>query len=157
MGKKNLIFTLILECRVPKSLEKPLKLQNYDGTRDLDEHVKHVDDHLAYYHVDKVVKCKLFALTLSESFMSLCNSIPNGSIDSWIDLSEVFTAYLTAKKRKLTIMVLLIKITQGKKETMHEYNNDFTKMVVVVGGSDKSQKCWKFEKGMRLDCAFREY
>ncbi|MCI10403.1 hypothetical protein A2U01_0031496, partial [Trifolium medium] len=35
-------FTLrILESRVPRTLEKPPKLETYDGTKDPDEHVEH--------------------------------------------------------------------------------------------------------------------
>lgn len=41
-----------------------MKLQIDDGTGDPNEHAKHVDNLLDYYHAHKVVKSKLFALTL---------------------------------------------------------------------------------------------
>ncbi|MCH95345.1 hypothetical protein A2U01_0016320, partial [Trifolium medium] len=43
-------FTVrILESRIPRTLEKPPKLETYDGTTDPDEHVKHIDTVLDYY------------------------------------------------------------------------------------------------------------
>lgn len=51
-------------------------------------------------------------------------------------------------------MVVLNKITQGKKETLCEYIDRFTKVDVALGGgSDESLKCWLFERCLRLDCA----
>ncbi|MCI14979.1 hypothetical protein A2U01_0036114, partial [Trifolium medium] len=38
---KGMFSTKITDCRIPKSLEKPLKLETYDGTGDLDEHIEH--------------------------------------------------------------------------------------------------------------------
>ncbi|MCI30264.1 hypothetical protein A2U01_0051473, partial [Trifolium medium] len=43
-------FTLrILESRIPRTLEKPPKLETYDGTTDPDEHLEHIDTVLDYY------------------------------------------------------------------------------------------------------------
>lgn len=53
-------------------------------------------------------------------------------------------------------MVVLRGITQGKKENMHGYIDRFTKVVLAIDGSYESLKCWIFERGLRLDCVFRE-
>ncbi|MCI30333.1 hypothetical protein A2U01_0051542, partial [Trifolium medium] len=43
-------FTLrILESRIPRTLEKPPKMETYDGTTDPDEHLEHFDTVLDYY------------------------------------------------------------------------------------------------------------
>lgn len=54
----------ILETRIPRFMEKPIKLVDYDGKRDPDEHVQLVDERLSYFSVDNAYKCKLFTLTL---------------------------------------------------------------------------------------------
>ncbi|MCI35088.1 hypothetical protein A2U01_0056309, partial [Trifolium medium] len=38
----------ILGARIPKTLEKPPKLETYDGTADPDEHLEHIDTVLDY-------------------------------------------------------------------------------------------------------------
>lgn len=65
--KKYPFFDRILNSQIQKSLEKPMKLNNYDGKGDLDKYVRHVDDRLNYYPTDEAAKCKFFALTLAES------------------------------------------------------------------------------------------
>lgn len=53
-----------LNSKILRSLEKPPKLLTYNGIKDLDEHIEHMDDLLDYDQAHEVVKCKLFALTL---------------------------------------------------------------------------------------------
>lgn len=68
--KKNPLSVCILNNKNPKSLEKPLKPKNYDMTEDPDENIEHVDNLLDYYHADRDVKFKIFALTLTESTLA---------------------------------------------------------------------------------------
>ncbi|MCI75872.1 hypothetical protein A2U01_0097141, partial [Trifolium medium] len=46
---KTPFTTRIMESRIPKALEKPPKLETYDGSTDPDEHVEHIDTVLDYY------------------------------------------------------------------------------------------------------------
>ncbi|KAK2373296.1 hypothetical protein QL285_074337 [Trifolium repens] len=58
------LFTLrILDCRIPRALEKPPKLKTYGGTADPGEHVEHIDIILDYHQARGFVKCKVFVLT----------------------------------------------------------------------------------------------
>lgn len=57
-------------------------------------------------------------------------------------------------KWKTTNMALLSRVTQRKKETIPKYIDRFTKVAVVIGGSDDGLKCWMFKKGLRPDCMF---
>lgn len=45
-------------------------------------------------------------------------------------------------------MVVLNRVTQGKKKTLHAYIDRFTKVAVVVGGSNESLKCRIFKKAL---------
>jgi len=42
----------------------PLQMDSYDGTTDLDEHIKNIEVVLTYKLVRGAVKCKLFVITL---------------------------------------------------------------------------------------------
>lgn len=75
---------------------------------------------------------------------------------SWFDLCEAFKFHFFAKKIQPTTIVVLRRVTQGKKETLHSYINRFTKVGVIFGGSTESLKCWIFEKCLRSDCKFWE-
>lgn len=116
--KRNPMFTSILERGIPRPLEKPRKIQSYDGIRDLDEHLEYVDNQLDYYHTDIVSKCKLFSLTLIGLTMAWYKILLDESIDSLRDLCKAFTAHFTACKCQPTTIVILNGITQGKKETL---------------------------------------
>lgn len=43
-------------------MQNPLKLEEYNGNRDPDEHMQFFNDGLNYYCVDDASKCKLLAL-----------------------------------------------------------------------------------------------
>lgn len=46
----------ILDGRISKLIEKPPKLQSYDGQGDLDVHVQYVNNRLNYHHADDAAK-----------------------------------------------------------------------------------------------------
>lgn len=49
--KRNPFLKHIFDSKIQKSLEKPPKLDNYDGLGNLDENIEHVDTILDYYHI----------------------------------------------------------------------------------------------------------
>lgn len=53
-------------------------------------------------------------------------------------------------------MAVLSGITQGKKETLPEYIDKFTKVDVVVEDGEYDLKSWIFNKGLREDGKFHE-
>lgn len=56
-------------------------------------------------------------------------------------------------------MVALSGVSKGKQETISAYIYRFTKVVVVIKGTDESLKCfkcWIFKKGLRPDNIFWE-
>lgn len=74
--KESPLADCILDNQIQKPLEKPLKLNSYDGKEDLDEDVQHVDNCLNYYRVDDLAMCNLFELTLTRSTMIWLKDLP---------------------------------------------------------------------------------
>ncbi|WJX38432.1 hypothetical protein P8452_26098 [Trifolium repens] len=66
----------IVESTIPRALEKPSKLEVYDGTRDPDEDIEHIDIVLDYYSAIGAVKCKLFVFSLKGSTMTWYKNLP---------------------------------------------------------------------------------
>ncbi|MCI47080.1 hypothetical protein A2U01_0068321, partial [Trifolium medium] len=85
--------------RIPRALEKPPKLEIYDGSTDPDEHVEHIDTVLDYYQARGPIKCKLFVLTLKGAAMTWFKGLEDNSIDSWEELNKAFSSHFTARKR----------------------------------------------------------
>lgn len=48
----------IISSRIPKYLEMPQMLEIYDGTRDPNKHIKHVDTVLDCHKAISAVECK---------------------------------------------------------------------------------------------------
>lgn len=98
-------------------MERLRKLKEYNEKCNPDEHVQLFDEHLNYFHTDEASKCK---------------SLPNGSIESWIDLYESLNAHFTAQKKQLLTIVSLSGTTHGKKERLWLYINHFTRVEMEV-------------------------
>lgn len=73
---KHPLSIRILKNRIPKSMEKQLKLVDSDRKRDCNEHVELVDAQLSYFSVDDSSKCKLFTLTLVGPTLLWFNDLP---------------------------------------------------------------------------------
>ncbi|MCI43969.1 hypothetical protein A2U01_0065208, partial [Trifolium medium] len=61
---KGSFSSRIYDCRIPRSFEKPPKLETYDGITDFDEHVEHIATVLDCHGARGAVKCKMFVHAL---------------------------------------------------------------------------------------------
>jgi hypothetical protein len=76
----------ILNTPLPKGLEKPPNLGQYDGQGDPDDHIAHIDVELVYRRVKGPIRCRLFATTLKKGVLDWYKSLAPGSITSWSQL-----------------------------------------------------------------------
>lgn len=65
-----------------------------------DEHVCLVDDRMSYFNVDDAPKCKLFALTLIWPTQLWFNGLPDGNINSGVEIHEIFSMQFIARKKQ---------------------------------------------------------
>lgn len=107
-----------LESKIPKSMEKLPKVGEYNGKGYLDKHIQLINERLSYLTLDETSKFKIFSLDLAVPAILWFNNLPNGSIKSWINLSEKFSVNYTSWKRRLVIEATLSGIILGKKESM---------------------------------------
>ncbi|MCH80822.1 hypothetical protein A2U01_0001596 [Trifolium medium] len=131
-------------------------LETYDGTKDPDEHLEHIDTILDYYQAPGAIKCRLFVLTLKGPTMTWFKGLEDDSIDSWRELCRVFSSHFKARKRQPKTMASLSNIIQGKEESLRDYIERFTKEAIEVKGAHDTLKCYIFEKGLRSDTKFKE-
>ena len=71
-----------MEAPIPRGMEKPPLLKEYDG---ISNHVDHVDGFeamLHYHNVEGPIKCRLFPITLRKTTMDWYKNLSPGSITS---------------------------------------------------------------------------
>jgi hypothetical protein len=88
--------------------------------------------------------------------MTWFKALPEGSIDSWKTLCKKFTSHFTSRRKQPKTVSVLSAIVQGKKETLREYIERFTRTAVDVKDSDDKLLCWIFKKGLKPDSMFKE-
>ncbi|CAJ2662298.1 unnamed protein product [Trifolium pratense] len=150
-------FTIrILESRILRALEKPPKLENYDGPTDLDEHVEHIYTVLDYYQEPGSIKCKLFVLTLKVATMTWFKGLEDNFIKSWEELNKASSSPFIAWKRQPKTITSLNNILKGKDESLRDYIERFTRKAIEVKGTNVKIKCYIFENGLRHDTKFKK-
>lgn len=88
---KHPLSVRIWESMIPKSMEKPPKLTDYDGKGDPNENEQLVDKQLNYFGGYEASKCKLFTLTLVGPTRLRFNDLPDGCIYSCVELHKRFS------------------------------------------------------------------
>lgn len=84
---------------IPKSMDKPSKLNDYDGKGDQKDHMMHVDDQMSYLNANNVTKCMLFVLTLVEPSQLWFNVLSDRCANSWKEFRKRFYVQFIARKR----------------------------------------------------------
>jgi hypothetical protein len=146
---RTLFNMRILESRIPGTLEKPPKLETYDGTTDPDKHLEHIDIVLDYYQAQETIKCKLFVLTLKGAVMTWFKGLEDNSIRLWRELCIAYPSHFTARKRQP--VASLSSIIQGREESLRDYIERFTREAIEVKGTNEKLKCYKARKATQLE------
>lgn len=88
-----MLFRHILDSWIPKSLEKPPKLDSYDEIDDPDEHVENVD--IVLPSPQKRSEVQIICPNPQGEAMTWFKTLPDCYIDSWKKLCNSFTAQYT--------------------------------------------------------------
>lgn len=85
-----------MESKIPKSMQKPLKLEEYNGKGEHGKHVQLVNEWLNYYSADNASKLKLLGSTLVAPDILWFNGLLDGCIESWTIFYNRLTTRFTA-------------------------------------------------------------
>jgi hypothetical protein len=143
----------ILNTPLPKGLEKPSSLGQYDGQGDPDDHISHINVQLQYRRVKGPIRCRLFATTLKKGALDWYKSLAPGSITSWGQLYQLFSRQFTASRRHPKTVASLEAIIQKENESLRSYLERFNKEAVQVATND-SMKKYLIERGLRRHSNF---
>jgi hypothetical protein len=143
----------ILNTPLPKGLEKPPSLGQYDGQGDPDDHIAHINVNLQYQRVKGPIRCRLFPTTLKKGALDWYKSLPPGSITSWGQLCTLFSRHFTASRRHPKTVASLEAIVQKENEPLRSYLERFNKEAVQVA-TDDGMKQYLIERGLRRGSDF---
>ncbi|XP_072064283.1 uncharacterized protein [Arachis hypogaea] len=96
----------------------------YDGTKDPQEHITTFKARINLEGVGDAVRCRAFLVTLAGPTIRWFNSLPQGSITTFSDISLKFLAQFTTPI-KAKYSVNLLGITQWVGELMRKYLDRF--------------------------------
>nr|XP_025616636.1 uncharacterized protein LOC112708934 [Arachis hypogaea] len=123
----------ILEVRLPKHFDKPTDMR-YDGTQDPQEHLTTFEARMNLEGVGDKVRCRAFPVTLASPAIRRFNSLPQGSVAGFSDISRAFLAQFITRIGKAKHPINLLGVTQKTSETTKKYLDRFNDECLEIEG-----------------------
>ncbi|XP_052107419.1 uncharacterized protein LOC127740485 [Arachis duranensis] len=106
----------------------------YDGTQDPQEHLTAFEARMNLERVGDEVRCRAFPVTLAGLAIRWFNSLPQGSVAGFSDISRAFLAQFTTKIAKAKHLINLLGITQKTGEPTRKYLDRFNDECLEIEG-----------------------
>ncbi|XP_015942657.1 uncharacterized protein LOC107467943 [Arachis duranensis] len=97
----------------------------YDETKDPQEHVMIFEARMNLEYVGDAVRCHAFPMILAGLTIHWFNSLPQGSIATFTDVSKKFLNQFTTKIAKARHPIKLLDVTQRVGKPMRKYLDQF--------------------------------
>ncbi|XP_015950781.1 uncharacterized protein LOC107475631 [Arachis duranensis] len=123
----------ILEVRLAKHFDKPTDMR-YDGTQDPQEHLTAFEARMNLKGVGDEVRCRAFPVTLAGPAIRWFNSLLQGSVAGFSDISRAFLAQFTTRIAKAKHPINLLGVTQKADETTRKYLDRFNDKCLEIEG-----------------------
>ncbi|XP_012831118.1 PREDICTED: uncharacterized protein LOC105952148 [Erythranthe guttata] len=107
-------------------------LPQFEGTTDMQEHIKKFHAMADLYGPMDAAMCKMFRTTLSKRAMNWFNALPTGSIDTFSRLSQCFTNQFVINKQYAKTPAHLLSIVHRDNEILRNYTRRFVETVHEV-------------------------
>ncbi|XP_015931329.1 uncharacterized protein LOC107457676 [Arachis duranensis] len=123
----------ILKIRWPRHFDKPTNMR-YDGTQDPQEHLTAFEARMNLEGVGDEVRCRAFPVTLAGPAIRWFNSLPQGSVAGFSDISRAFLAQFTTRIAKAKHPINLLGMTQRTGEMTRKYLDRFNDECLEIEG-----------------------
>ncbi|XP_025611948.1 uncharacterized protein [Arachis hypogaea] len=145
----------ILEVRLAKHFDKPTNMR-YDGTQYPQEHLMAFEARMNLEGVGDKVRCRAFPVTLAGPAIRWFNSLPQGSVAGFSDISRTFLAQFTTRIAKAKHPINLLGVTQKTGKTTRKYLDRFNDECLEIEGLTDSVASLCLTNGL-LNEDFRKY
>ncbi|XP_014511822.1 uncharacterized protein LOC106770532 [Vigna radiata var. radiata] len=123
----------IMEVQIPDRFIPP-QFKTYNGTSDPEAHVKSFTNAMAFRTGCDAIWCRAFSLSLEGEALEWFDSLPDGSIENFKGLSNMFKNQFAACRTQEATIVDLMNLKQGKEEPLKDFMDRFQKTVRRVKG-----------------------
>ncbi|XP_014490823.1 uncharacterized protein LOC106753517 [Vigna radiata var. radiata] len=114
-----------------------LVMERYGGSTDPVKHLRSFIDAMAVYSSDEMVWCRVFSLSLKGEALDWFHSLAPRTIDSFAILRRLFSQqYISSKTPGMTYTTLM-RIRQGREETLKGFMERFNRMARQVRNVDQ--------------------
>ncbi|XP_015932109.1 uncharacterized protein LOC107458416 [Arachis duranensis] len=145
----------ILKVRLPKHFDRPTDIR-YDGTQDPQEHLTTFEARMNLEGVGDEVRCRTFPVTLAGPAIRWSNSLPQGSVAGFSDISHAFLAQFTTRIAKAKHPINLLGMTQRTGEPTRKYLDRFNDECLEIEGLTDSVASLCLTNGL-LNKDFRKH
>ena len=140
----------IEQTEPPRKFSMP-HFTSFKGGGDPERQGKHYRSAMVIYRSDDALMCKIFATTLQGEAQDWFHTLPPRSVQSFDDLSLVFTkeysSYRSIKKKSDH----LFNVKKNPKESLRDYVKRFKAEKAKIVGCDDSIASAAFQKGLPAD------
>ncbi|XP_025637419.1 uncharacterized protein [Arachis hypogaea] len=106
----------------------------YDETQDPQEHLTAFEARMNLEGVGDEVRCRAFPVTLAGPTIRWFNSLPQGSVAKFSDISHAFLAQFTTRIAKAKHPINLLGVTQRSGEPTRKYLDRFNDECLEING-----------------------
>ncbi|XP_057760372.1 uncharacterized protein LOC130980740 [Arachis stenosperma] len=127
----------ILEVSLPKHFDKATDMR-YDGKQDPQKHLTAFEARMNLEGVGDEVRCRTFPVTLAGPAIRWFNSLLEGSVASFSDITRAFLAQFTTRIAKAKDPINLLGVTQKAGEPTRKYLDRFNDECLEIDGLTNS-------------------
>ncbi|XP_031247646.1 uncharacterized protein LOC116105353 [Pistacia vera] len=130
-------------------------MKPYDGTTDPDDHIASYKQRMFTVSIPRLLReacmCKSFGSSLSGPALQWYTNLPNGSIDSFAQLTNTFVEQFASSKKLEKLSVDLYRVYQRRGEPLREYVSRFNKEEISIPSCNPETAVDAFRKGLLPD------
>ncbi|XP_042472300.1 uncharacterized protein LOC122054956 [Zingiber officinale] len=145
----------ILEEKLPKGYRPPA-IGEYDGSKDLEDHIRKFRNAALLHQYSDAVKCRVFLNTLSGSAQKWFDGLPHGSITCFSDFKIAFLCHFTSNRKYQKTDHCLFALKQGPSEPLRSYIKHFNQVAQDVPAATSEILMSVFSHGLTEGEFFRD-
>ena len=147
--------TRIERTKFPAKFVTP-PLVVYDGKSDPVGHLSRFWQAMAIHNSNDAFMCRVFPLSLGEVGLRWFDRLEHGSIRSWKEMSEIFTARFITNTRKPKEIDSLLALTMKTGETLKSYSMRYWEVYNDIDACDEDIVVKTFRFGLHEDSKLKK-
>jgi hypothetical protein len=142
-------------AKFPPKFVSP-SLPVYDGKSDPVGHLSRYRQAMALHNNNDALMCRVFPSSLGEVGLRWFDRLEHGSIRSWQEMSQIFTARFITNTRKPKEIDSLLALAMKAGEALKAYSTQYWEVYNDIDACDEDIVVKTFRFGLHQDCKLRK-